>query len=91
MWTRTDARDAAEACRLAVEVDKLETGPYNITGSQSVLERDIRDLIAEYYGSDVEIRESQDESLSPLSCDRACQAFGYEPKRVWTESNRYPL
>ena len=91
MWTRTDARDAAEACRLAVEVDKLETGPYNITGSQSVLERDIRDLIAEYYGSDVEIRESQDESLSPLSCDRARQAFGYEPKHVWTESNRYPL
>lgn len=89
MWTRTDARDAAEACRLAVEAKSLPTGPYNITGARVVLNTDVRALVAEHFGLDVEIRDDQDETLSPLSCERARQAFGYEPRYVWTETDHH--
>ncbi len=85
LWTRTDARDAADACRLAVEVDELETGPYNITGSRVVLETDARELVKTYFGVDTEIRDGQDDTLCPLSCERARRVFGYDPKFVWTE------
>ncbi|MGA1197408.1 MAG: NAD-dependent epimerase/dehydratase family protein [Candidatus Latescibacterota bacterium] len=40
LWTRTDVRDAARACRLAVEADAPASGPYNITGARVLLEMD---------------------------------------------------
>jgi nucleoside-diphosphate-sugar epimerase len=91
LWTRTDARDAADACRLAVEVDELETGPYNITGARVVLKTDARELVKTYFGADTEIRDSQDDTLCPLSCDRATRVFGYDPKYVWTESDSHDV
>ena len=89
MWTRTDARDAAEACRLAIEVDDLETGPYNITGARVVLSTDARELVRTHFGEAIEIRDDQDVHVSPLSCERAKRAFGYEPRYVWTETDRH--
>jgi len=89
MWTRTDARDAAEACRLAVEVEALETGPYNITGSKTVLNTDTVDLVRAHFGDSVEIRGDLQETLSPLSCDRAKEAFGYRSRYSWTETDRH--
>ncbi len=86
MWTRTDARDAADACRQAVEVAELETGVYNITGARIVLDADVRDLLGEHFETTVEIRDDQNAVLSPLSCEKARKAFGYEPRYVWTES-----
>jgi len=91
LWTRTDARDAADACRLAVEVDELETGPYNITGARVVLDTDARELVKTYFGADTEIRDSQDDTLCPLSCDRARRVFGYDPKYVWAESDNHDV
>lgn len=89
LWTRTDARDAAEACRLAVEVDELETGPYNITGACVVLNADARELVRTHFGEDVDVHDGQDGTISPLSCERAKRVFGYNPRYVWTETNRH--
>jgi nucleoside-diphosphate-sugar epimerase len=89
MWTRTDARDAANACRLAVEADELETDPYNITGVRAVLNTDVKELVRTHFGDEVDIRDDQDGTLSPLSCERAKRAFGYEPQYVWTETDRH--
>jgi nucleoside-diphosphate-sugar epimerase len=89
MWTRTDARDAAEACRLAVEVEELETGPYNITGARTVLNTDTEELVRAHFGDSVTIHEDLVGTLSPLTCARAKQAFGYEPRYVWTETDRH--
>ena len=88
-WTRTDARDAAIACRQAIEVEGLESGAYNITGARIVIDHDVRDLMAEHFGDQVEIRADQDATLSPLSCEKARRAFGYEPRYVWTETDRH--
>jgi len=89
LWTRTDARDAAVACRLAVEADAPPSGPYNITGAQ-VLETPMAELVQTHFGGRTEICGDLADRLSLLSCARAEAAFGYRPQYVWTESQRHP-
>lgn len=83
LWTRTDARDAALACRLAIEAETVESGPYNITGAQVVLRESTAELIDRYFGDQTEVRRPLDGHTSPLSCEKARRVFGYEPKYVW--------
>ena len=90
LWTRCDARDAAQACRLAVEVEEIESGPYNVTGPRVVLDQDSVELVRRYFGDQTEIREGLVGRRSPLSCARAQQAFGYRPQYDWSVSRRYP-
>lgn len=86
LWTRTDARDAARACRLAMESDSAPSGPYNITGAEVVLDRTAESLIREFFGDATELRNGLSGRQSPLSCQRAQDAFGYQPRYVWGES-----
>ena len=90
LWTRTDARDAAQACRLALEAVEVPSGPYNITGRNVVLEDDSADLVRRYFGDQVEIRAGLTGRSSPLSCAKAEQAFGYCPQFDWSVSQRFP-
>jgi nucleoside-diphosphate-sugar epimerase len=90
LWTRTDARDAALACRLALEADRLDPGPYNITGTRVVLEEPSLDLVARHLGGGVEIRGDLPGSRSPMSFARAEAAFRYRPKYTWSVSERFP-
>ena len=89
LWTRTDVRDAALACRLAVEADRVETGPYNITGSRVIVDLESAELIRTYCGDDVAFKSGLDGYDSPLSCEKARAAFGYEPRYVWSVSERH--
>jgi nucleoside-diphosphate-sugar epimerase len=89
LWTRTDARDAALACRLAVEKEAVPSGPYNITGAQVVLSATTLDLVKAHFGEQTEIRGELSGHISPLSCARAEAAFGYRPQYLWSESQRY--
>ena len=90
LWTRTDARDAATACRLALETPGLEPGPYNITGAEVVLSRSTGDLVATYFGDATARRSELADRRSPLSTARAATAFGYRPRFVWSETQRHP-
>jgi nucleoside-diphosphate-sugar epimerase len=90
LWTRTDARDAALACRLALETVDVESGPYNITGRNVVLDQDSAELVKRYFGNQVEIREGLVGRASPLSCARAEEAFGYRPQYDWSLDSRFP-
>ena len=89
LWTRTDARDAATACRLAVEADAVESGPYNITGPRVVLETATEDLVREYFGDRTEMRQPIPGTASPMTCGRAGKAFGYEPRYAWAVDRRH--
>ena len=89
LWTRTDARDAATACRLAVEAESVSSGPYNITGAQVVLEEMTAALVARYFGDETEVRDALAGHVSPMSCAKAEAAFGYQPRYVWSVSQRY--
>lgn len=87
LWTRTDARDAGLACRLALEAANPPSGPYNITGAEVVINRTTRSLIEEYFGDRTEIRGDLPGRTSPLSCAAAEAAFGYRPQYVWGEGH----
>jgi nucleoside-diphosphate-sugar epimerase len=90
LWTHTDARDAALACRLAVEREQVASGPFNICGPRVVLAQPTAELIGQYFGADTEIRSELDGHTSPMSHARAEAAFGYEPTFPWSVSERHP-
>ena len=81
LWTRTDARDMARACRLAIEKDDVAPGPYNVTG-RFVMTEPVEQVVQQYFGDQTEIRDDLSKYLSPLSCARAEEAFGYRPQFV---------
>ena len=89
LWTRTDARDAAIACRLVVEAESVPSGPYNITGARVVLSEPTAALVGRYFGDKTEIREALPGHISPMSCGKAEAAFGYQPRYVWSVSKRH--
>lgn len=88
LWTRTDARDAALAYRLAIESDTPPTGAYNITGPVVAVDRDAADLLTEFSPS-TEQRAGLDGRTSPLSCARAAADFGYRPQYAWTATQHH--
>ena len=90
LWTRTDARDAAIACRLAVEVDSVPSGAYNITGTQIVLSEPTTTLVERYFGGKTAVRAALPNHISPMSCAKAEAAFDYRPQFVWSISQRNP-
>ena len=89
LWTRTDARDAAIACRLAVEAESVASGPYNITGVRVALSEPTAALVERYFGDKTEVRDVLPGHISPVSCAKAEVAFGYQPQFVWSVSQRY--
>ena len=89
LWTRTDVRDAALACRLAVEAKTVSSGPYNITGSRVVLSEPTAALVERHFGDKTVVRGTLPNHISPLSCARAETAFGYQPRFVWSVSQRH--
>ena len=89
LWTRTDARDAAIACRLAVEAESVPSGPYNITGVRVALSEPTAALVERHFGDKTEVRDALPGHISPVSCAKAEVAFGYQPQFVWSVSQRY--
>jgi len=97
LWTRADARDAARACRLALEATDPPSGPYNITGAEIVLLDSVSDLVRSampHLGSTPEVQGGPwvplSDHSSPMSCRRAQQAFGYAPRYIWRLNQYYP-
>lgn len=89
LWTRTDARDAAIACRQAVEAAEVPSGPYNITGARVVLDQSAEELVTTYFGSHTTIKGLSG-NHSPLSIARAQAAFNYRPRYVWSQTQHHP-
>jgi nucleoside-diphosphate-sugar epimerase len=76
LWNRTDARDIARACALAVSVPTLKSGPYNVTAARNALGVSSADLLREHCPQ-ARIAEPTEGDESILSCQSAWQAFGY--------------
>lgn len=88
LWTRTDTRDAARACRLAIEADAPASGCYNITGARVLLHEDACHLVKTHFKG-VDIRETWGGVASPMSCERAQREFGYEAQYHWSVDARF--
>jgi nucleoside-diphosphate-sugar epimerase len=90
LWTRTDARDAARACRLAIEAARVEPGPYNITGAEVVLNEETEILLKRHFGDQTKIGDGISGHASPLSTAKAQAAFGYQPRYIWNQTQQHP-
>lgn len=90
LWTRTDARDAASACRLGVETANVEAGAYNVTGTDVVVDEDAKTLVDRCFGSETEAREQLAGRRSPMTCARAERLLGYRPRFVWSPTSHHP-
>ena len=87
LWGYVDAEDAADACRLALEV--THTGPdsaghraLTIAAADNVAGRDSRALMAEHFPG-VPLADGLTGDMSLLSSEAARAAIGYAPSRSW--------
>ena len=78
-----DARDVAQACRLALEAD-LEGAEVFIVAADTAMERESRDLMAEVY-PEVPLRDVRGRRTL-LSIEKARRELGYSPKYSWREN-----
>lgn len=83
-WTYVDVRDAAQACRKAIEADGLGYAVFDITANDTIAERPTMELLAEY-APGVEIREPIEGVNAAYTCERAREAIGYDPQWSWRQ------
>ena len=84
LWVYNDARDAAQAFRLAVETPGLTCERFCISAADNGTELDTMDLFRKHYG-DVPLRKPIEGRQSPIDGSLAAEKLGYEPKHSWTE------
>ena len=84
LWGYVDARDVAQATRLALELDAPGSEQYIIAATDTVMDRSSRGLMEEVYPT-VEIRRDLGEFETLLSIDKAREVLGYEPDYTWRD------
>lgn len=84
LWGYVDARDVAQAARLALENDVPGSEQYIIAASDTVMNRSSRGLMEEVYPS-VEITRQLGEFETLLSIGKARRVLGYEPAHSWRD------
>ena len=85
LWGYIDARDGAQAVRLALESDLTGTEVFIIANADTVMSRPNSALIAEFYPG-VEVRGDIGEHDTLLSIDKARRLLGYEPAYSWRDT-----
>ncbi len=85
LWGYVDARDVAQSCRLALEVDISGAEAFIVAASDTVMDRPSADLMAEVY-PDVDLRDGVGEFETLLSIAKARRLLGYEPAFSWRDA-----
>jgi len=85
LWGYIDARDGAQAVRLALESDLTGTEIFIIANADTVMSRPNADLIKKFYPG-VEVRGDVGEHDTLLSIDKARRLLGYRPAYGWRET-----
>ena len=81
-WGYIDARDGAQAVRLALAVDTPGVQVFVIANSDTVMQRSSAELAAAVF-PDVEVRSDLGEHETLLSIDKARRVLGFEPQYSW--------
>jgi len=82
LWGYIDVRDAALACRLALEADFQGTASVIIAAADTVMNRPTTELLAERF-PDVPVRRELWEFQTLLAIDRARELIGFTPQHSW--------
>ncbi len=82
LWGYIDERDAAAACRLALEADVKGAVSYVIAAGDTVMDRPSADLLREVFPG-VELTRDVGEFGSLLATDKARAELGFQPRHSW--------
>ena len=85
VWAVTDARDAAQAFRLAVENEEVTHDVFLINGDDTCSLAETPKLISRFY-ADVPLREPLEGHASLVTHEKATRRLGYRPEYTWRES-----
>ena len=86
-WGYVDLRDAASACRVAIEAAADRPYgfvPLNIVAADSLVETPITDLLAEH-APEIEVRTPLGPTQGAFAIDRAAEVIGWIPQHSWRD------
>lgn len=84
LWSYIDARDGAQAVRLAVEHEATGMDVFIIANADTVMSRATADLVAEVF-PDVSVRRPLRGNETLLSIEKARRVLGYVPAHSWRD------
>lgn len=87
LWSYVDIRDAARACRLAIEAARDRPygfAPLNIVAADTLAEEPTEELIKSM-APDIEIRTPLPGCIGTFAIDRARETIGWEPQHSWRD------
>jgi nucleoside-diphosphate-sugar epimerase len=79
LWGYVDARDAATACRLALETEDFGFEAFNITAADTLIPEPTEDLVRRYL-SETEIRGTLPGRASGFAIEKAARLLGWIPQ-----------
>ncbi|NWL86660.1 nucleoside-diphosphate-sugar epimerase [Paenibacillus sp. 79R4] len=82
-WSYIDTRDAASACRLAIEADGLGAVALNIAADDSSMAIRSRELVAQRYPEVTDFRAPLEDYETLFSNERAKRLLGWQPQHQW--------
>ena len=85
LWAYIDARDAAQAIRLAIEAPIKGAEVFIIANADTVMSRPNAELMAEVFPG-VPLKDNLGDNETLLSIARARRLLGYEPKYGWRDA-----
>jgi nucleoside-diphosphate-sugar epimerase len=80
LWSYIDARDAARACRLALEADFGGHQAFNVCAPWTIMDTPTRELIARYLPRVTDLRSGLDDRASGYSIEKAKRLLRFEPR-----------
>jgi nucleoside-diphosphate-sugar epimerase len=84
LWGYIDERDAATACRLALDADVSGSEAFIIAAADTVMTRPSADLMRDVF-PDVPFRADVAGNDTLLSISRAKRVLGFEPRHSWRD------
>lgn len=85
LWGYIDARDGAQAIRLAIETEFTGAEAFIIANADTVMSRPNAELVAEQFPG-MEVAEGVGDNETLLSIDKARRVLGYAPAYSWRDS-----
>ena len=85
LWSYIDVYDLADAMVLAAESELPGHEVFYIASPDNVGNRPFKELVKEYYGDQIEVKDLPREDASGISIEKAKKMLGYSPKRTWSD------
>lgn len=86
LWAFTDARDTAQACRLALENEDLVNEVFLLSANDTCSRMETPELLSRYY-PDAPLKKPLEGYASLWSHEKAARMMGYQPKYTWRKSD----